>query len=150
MGKGAPPPVSFSQIRIMTAHDTQAQQSNAAPATNAMNARNTRLRFRRQLGYRITEAMTTGTGQSCEIAPNARTLWNSTVRGSHSKQGRNAQNRTRPIGLCLGGGAPDAGFGEETMERSSCMTFAMPPNNGTHSRRAGGTRYEQKRHPGVE
>ena len=139
MGKGAPPPVSFSKIRNMTTHNTQAHQYSAVPISSTMSARNTGLLFVKHAGYKITDAMTTGTGKRCEamttgagqrnaIEPNSRSFSNSTVRGGHRKQGRHAQNRTRPMGLCLGGGAPDPGFGEEAMERSSCMTFAMPPN----------------------
>jgi len=93
-----------------------------------MNARNTGLLLVKHAGYKITKAMTNGTGQRREIALNASSFENSNVRGGQRRQGRNAPNRTRPIGLCLGGGDPNAGFGDEGMERSSGITFAMRPN----------------------
>ena len=108
MGRGTPPPVSLIKTRNMKTHNTQAQQSNAAPATNAMNTRNERLRLGKQPGYRITEAMTTGTGQRREEPLNASRLENSTVSGGQRKHGKNARKSTRPNGLLDNCGVKDS------------------------------------------
>ena len=129
-GYPAPP----NDRRIMTSHKNKAHPHSAVPISSAMKPRNTGLCFVKHAGYKITDAMTTG-GQKAGTL-NCKKLPHSPDRGSHRKQQRNAQNRARPIRLCLGGGAPDAGFGEETMESSSSMTFAIPPNVRSHWRPA--------------
>ena len=100
--------------RIMTSHKKKAHPHSAVPISSAMKPRNTGLCFVKLAGYKITDAMATG-GQKAGTL-NCKKRLHSSARGSHRKQQRNAQNRASPIRLCLGGGAPDAGFGEETME----------------------------------
>lgn len=82
-------------------------KSNAAPAPKAIHTRNERLRFGEQTGYRITEAMTTGTGQSRGKPVNPSRLENMTVNGGQSKHGKNARKRTLPNGLLDDRGVKD-------------------------------------------
>ena len=98
MGKGTPPPVSLVKVKTMMTHNTQAQQSNAAPASNAMNARKKRLRLGKQTGYRITEAKITKGNETCEAARllNASSFSRTTVSGGQRKHGKNARKRARP------------------------------------------------------